>query len=114
MAVRHLRHGVAYCMCQQLFLHPTALLSPAGAAATHGHLQQVTAVLLAVVAAMSLGNAAGGAPRAPATLAHLLRAPELAQHLQKGNCYKVSLLRVDTPPSQTAMSFFGQLAWAVR
>lgn len=88
MAVRHLRQGVAFCMCQQLYLHPTTLLLPllssAGAAATHGQLQQVMAVLLAVVAAVSLGNAAGGAPRAPATLAQLLRAPELAQHLQKG------------------------------
>lgn len=55
-----------------------------GAAVTHSQLQQAMSVLLAVVAAVSLGNAAGGAPRAPATLAQLLKAPQLTPYLQRG------------------------------
>lgn len=53
------------------------------AAVPHAQWQQITCVLLAVVAAMSMGNAAGGAPRQPAALAQLLRAQELTAHLQK-------------------------------
>jgi hypothetical protein len=49
----------------------------------HTQWQQITCVLLAVVAAISMGNAAGGAPRQPAALAQLLRAQELTSHLQK-------------------------------
>jgi hypothetical protein len=49
----------------------------------HAQWQQITCVLLASVAAISMGNAAGGAPRQPAALAQLLRAQELTPHLQK-------------------------------
>ncbi|KAF8066245.1 NUP205 [Scenedesmus sp. PABB004] len=55
----------------------------AGASAPHALLQQATSCLFAVITAVSLGNAAGGAPRAPATLAQLLRSPDLAPHLQR-------------------------------
>lgn len=56
----------------------------AGANAPHVLLQQATCVLLAVVAAVSLESAAGGAGRPPAKIADLLRASELQEHLGKG------------------------------
>lgn len=59
-------------------------LSAAGPNAPHALLQQATCILLAVVAALSLDSAAGGAGRPPAKVADLLRASELQEHLNKG------------------------------
>ncbi|KAF6258705.1 hypothetical protein COO60DRAFT_1638930 [Scenedesmus sp. NREL 46B-D3] len=53
------------------------------AAVPHAQWQQITCVLLAVVAAISMGNAAAGSPRPPVALAQLLRAQELTAHLQR-------------------------------
>jgi hypothetical protein len=59
-----------------------------GAGASHFLLQQVSAVLLAVVAALSVSGPAGSAgpaaaPRRPADMASLLRATDVQQHLHK-------------------------------
>ena len=68
-----------------------AKVRQAGANAPHALLQQATSCLLAVVAAVSLGNAAGGAMRPPAAVGELLRANEVNEHLSRGKGRMVSL-----------------------
>lgn len=49
----------------------------------HLLVQQATSVLLAAVAALSLGNVAGGHTGSPAAMADLLRSAELKEQLDK-------------------------------
>jgi hypothetical protein len=58
----------------------------AGSAASHLLIQQVTSVLLAAVAALSLKNVAGGGDVPPASMAELLRSTELREQLDKREC----------------------------
>jgi hypothetical protein len=70
----------------------------AGTAAPHLLIQQVTSVLLAAVAALSLKNIAGGGDVPPASMAELLRSTELREQLDKcecpGVCQRVLRLKI--------------------
>lgn len=61
-----------------------SLFAVAGTAASHLLLHQACNVLLAVVAALALDNAAGGPSTRPAAMVQLLRAQELQAQLDKG------------------------------